>query len=383
MLIELEERRRLRRSFPTRTSRARTTGHSFAFTTDSPRPSGRDRRQSSPRMLPEPSSPPQGAGRRPGICRLLRPLSGRSRCGGDSHSTVSGKLGSAAISASGCPSSSRRVPRPGPARPGRGRACRPARAADMRRTRVTRQLVLPDRLERLEILSCQVRNIGTESTPARARRIRLPSPGVRVLRRGSGGAPVIVGERDLETKPETIRAGNPVARSTPPFGPARRGAGSTLGVFRGLGLRAGPAGGPLGRANGHSPALDLARQAAAAILVRNRKHRARVALGQLARARRSARTSSGSSSSRSRFETDGFARAHPLGHVAERELELVEQDGVGARLLDGGQLLARDVLDQPEQQRVAIVRRRARAREPSGSAASRAARQRRSPAISS
>src|SRR5439155_24924347 len=45
-----------------------------------------------------------------------------------------------------------------------------------------------------------------------------------------------------------------------------------------------------------------------------------------------------------------------LRDVAERKLELVEEDGVRARLLDRRQLLARNVLDQSDQERVAIVR---------------------------
>jgi len=44
-----------------------------------------------------------------------------------------------------------------------------------------------------------------------------------------------------------------------------------------------------------------------------------------------------------------------LGDLAERERELVDQHRVRARLLDRRQLLARDVLDEAEQQRVAIV----------------------------
>ena len=67
-------------------------------------------------------------------------------------------------------------------------------------------------------------------------------------------------------------------------------------------------------------------------------------------------TSSGSSSSRSRFETPGFDRPDPLGHLAERELELVDERRVRARLLDGGKVLASDVLDEREEQRVAVVR---------------------------
>jgi hypothetical protein len=53
---------------------------------------------------------------------------------------------------------------------------------------------------------------------------------------------------------------------------------------------------------------------------------------------------------------DGRLRpADPLGDVSEGQLELVDERGVGARLLDGGQLLASDVLDEAEEQRVAIL----------------------------
>ena len=40
--------------------------------------------------------------------------------------------------------------------------------------------------------------------------------------------------------------------------------------------------------------------------------------------------------------------AHPLGDLAQGQLELVGQDRVGAGLFDRGQLLARHVLDQSE-----------------------------------
>jgi hypothetical protein len=54
---------------------------------------------------------------------------------------------------------------------------------------------------------------------------------------------------------------------------------------------------------------------------------------------------------------DGGPRpADPRRDVAEREPELVEQHRVCACLLDRGQLLARHVLDEREQQRVAVVR---------------------------
>ena len=54
---------------------------------------------------------------------------------------------------------------------------------------------------------------------------------------------------------------------------------------------------------------------------------------------------------------DGRLRcADAFGDVAQREVELVDEHGEGARLFDRRQLLARDVLDEPEQERVAICR---------------------------
>jgi hypothetical protein len=47
--------------------------------------------------------------------------------------------------------------------------------------------------------------------------------------------------------------------------------------------------------------------------------------------------------------------ADALGHFAERKTELVDQHRVRARLLDRREILAGDVLDEREQQRVAIV----------------------------
>ena len=68
-----------------------------------------------------------------------------------------------------------------------------------------------------------------------------------------------------------------------------------------------------------------------------------------------ASTSSDSSSRRSLFEIAGFERPTRSDDLAERELELVHQHRVAARLLDRREVLARDVLDQAEQQRVAVV----------------------------
>ena len=53
---------------------------------------------------------------------------------------------------------------------------------------------------------------------------------------------------------------------------------------------------------------------------------------------------------------DGRLRtADALGDLAERELELVDEQRVAARLLDRREVLAGDVLDEAEQQRVAVV----------------------------
>src|SRR4029079_4553372 len=47
--------------------------------------------------------------------------------------------------------------------------------------------------------------------------------------------------------------------------------------------------------------------------------------------------------------------ADPLGHLAEGELELVEERRVGTRLLDRGEVLARDVFDEREEEGVRFV----------------------------
>ena len=50
----------------------------------------------------------------------------------------------------------------------------------------------------------------------------------------------------------------------------------------------------------------------------------------------------------------GLRPSDALRDVAERELELVDERGIGARLLDRRELLAGDVLDEAEEKRVAI-----------------------------
>ena len=51
----------------------------------------------------------------------------------------------------------------------------------------------------------------------------------------------------------------------------------------------------------------------------------------------------------------GLRAADPLGDLAERELELVDQQRVAARLLDRREILAGDVLDEADQERLAVV----------------------------
>ena len=47
--------------------------------------------------------------------------------------------------------------------------------------------------------------------------------------------------------------------------------------------------------------------------------------------------------------------ADALGNITERELEFVDERGVRSRLLDCRELLARDVLHKPQEQRVAVA----------------------------
>ena len=54
------------------------------------------------------------------------------------------------------------------------------------------------------------------------------------------------------------------------------------------------------------------------------------------------------------METAGFDAPTRSAMSPSERLELVDEQREGARLLDRRQLLARDVLDEPEQQRVAI-----------------------------
>ena len=119
-------------------------------------------------------------------------------------------------------------------------------------------------------------------------------------------------------------------------------------------------------------------RAGATFVVGHGEHRARMAFGELP-ALEHAEHVVGQIEQADPVRDGRLRAADALRHLAERQPELVDQHRVGARLLDRRQLLARDVLDQAEQQRVAVV---GLAYDGGYGArpASRAARQRRSPA---
>ena len=51
----------------------------------------------------------------------------------------------------------------------------------------------------------------------------------------------------------------------------------------------------------------------------------------------------------------GLGPAHSLGHLRERQPELVEQRRVGTGLFDRREVLAGDVLDEREEERVSVL----------------------------
>ena len=115
-----------------------------------------------------------------------------------------------------------------------------------------------------------------------------------------------------------------------------------------------PAGRALGRAHREPLLDDPLGEPAAAVLVGHGEHRARMALGQLA-PRDHAQHVLGQLEQPDPVRDRRLRAADALGDLAEREAELVDQHGVGTRFFDRRQVLARDVLDEAEQQRVAVV----------------------------
>src|SRR5439155_17480351 len=120
-------------------------------------------------------------------------------------------------------------------------------------------------------------------------------------------------------------------------------------------LRAGPLRTLLRRPHGQALLHDLARETPAPFVIGHGEHRTRVAFRELPaldHAEHVVRQIEQADAVRHRRlrASDAFC------DLAEREAELVEQYRVGPRFLHRRQLLARDVLDQSEQQRVAVIR---------------------------
>src|SRR5581483_7382946 len=148
-------------------------------------------------------------------------------------------------------------------------------------------------------------------------------------------------------------AGRPLERVADPGGKGgidlrRRGAAR-------LRARAGPAGGALRGPYGQAFGDDLASESASAFVAGNREDRARVAFRELS-AFDHAEDVLGQLEQANAVGDRGLRVADALADLAQRKPELVDQHRVRAGFLNGSQLLARNVLDEPEQERVAIVR---------------------------
>src|SRR5919204_2448617 len=113
--------------------------------------------------------------------------------------------------------------------------------------------------------------------------------------------------------------------------------------------------GALGSPNREPVANDAPRKPPPRVVIRNREHRPRVPLGQLA-AGDHPQHLVGKLEQPEPVRDGRLRPAHALRDLAERESELIEEDGVGARLLHSRQLLAGHVLDKREQERVPVVR---------------------------
>ena len=113
-------------------------------------------------------------------------------------------------------------------------------------------------------------------------------------------------------------------------------------------------GGTLGGPNGEAFLHDPPREAAASIVVGERQHCTSVSLGEIP-AREHPQHLLRKLEEPQAVRDRGLGPSDPLGYFAERQFELVYERRVGACFLDGGELLASDVLHQPEQKRVAIA----------------------------
>src|SRR5207253_11233955 len=104
-----------------------------------------------------------------------------------------------------------------------------------------------------------------------------------------------------------------------------------------LPFRPGPAGGPLRGANGQPLGDDLAGEPATAFVVRNGKNRARVTIGQLASLDHAEHVL-GELEQADPVGDRRVRATDPLADLPQAEPELVDEERIRARLLDGGEL---------------------------------------------
>ena len=153
--------------------------------------------------------------------------------------------------------------------------------------------------------------------------------------------------------PTPTRTSRPVIRCRPSLHPCRESR-----IDRRLRPRLRPRARPARRAlrgpHRHPLRDDLARKPPPLAVVGDGEHGPRVALGELAALDH--REHVVGELEEPQLVRDRRLRASdPLGDLAEGQLELVQQHRVGARLLDRGEILAGDVLDEADQERVAVV----------------------------
>src|SRR5579862_631312 len=158
---------------------------------------------------------------------------------------------------------------------------------------------------------------------------------------------VLVGEDDLDASARHLRVEARQPRERVTHARGERGIDRRCPHARPL-LRAGPLCALLGDTDRQSLLHDLAREPPAALVVGDREHRACVSLAQLA-ALDHAEAIVGKVEQTDPVGHRRLRPTDPLGDVALRQPELVDERCVRARLLDRRQLLARDVLDEPEQ----------------------------------
>ena len=157
----------------------------------------------------------------------------------------------------------------------------------------------------------------------------------------------------ISSLPALTRAGSPVSRSTAPRARSES-AGSIAGADRGR-RAAPPSWAALSAARTDIPSRTI-RFASffRASWSGQREDSAGVALRQLA-ARDHPEHLLGQLEQPQPVRHRRLRAADSFGDVAERELELVHERGVGPCLLDRRELLSRDVLDESEQERVTVV----------------------------